>query len=47
MIAAWEPLTAPAEPVPAFLKWRPLLTEEAYNSLLWQHVAPKLKAAAA
>ncbi|KAI8437409.1 hypothetical protein MSG28_011738 [Choristoneura fumiferana] len=47
MMAAWEPLAAPSEPVPAFLKWRPLLTEESYNSLLWQHVAPKLKAAAA
>ncbi|XP_063896791.1 septin-interacting protein 1 [Helicoverpa armigera] len=46
MIAAWDPLQVPDEPIPTFLKWRKLLTEEAYNSLLWQHYIPQLTAAA-
>ncbi|XP_061726162.1 septin-interacting protein 1 [Cydia pomonella] len=47
LMAQWDPLKAPSEPVPVFLKWRQLLSEEAYNSLLWQHYAPALKTAAA
>ncbi|KAJ8709278.1 hypothetical protein PYW07_009104 [Mythimna separata] len=46
LLATWEPLSAPDEPIPTFLKWRKLLTEEAYNSLLWQHFVPALTAAA-
>lgn len=46
LLAPWEPLQAPDEPVPTFLKWRTLLTEEAYNSLLWQHFVPQLTTAA-
>uniref|UniRef100_A0A2A4K201 G-patch domain-containing protein n=1 Tax=Heliothis virescens TaxID=7102 RepID=A0A2A4K201_HELVI len=46
LLAAWDPLQAPEEPIPTFLKWRKLLTEEAYNSLLWQHYVPQLTAAA-
>ncbi|PZC77424.1 hypothetical protein B5X24_HaOG203472 [Helicoverpa armigera] len=46
LIAAWDPLQVPDEPIPTFLKWRKLLTEEAYNSLLWQHYIPQLTAAA-
>ncbi|CAH0677879.1 unnamed protein product [Spodoptera exigua] len=46
LLAPWEPLQAPDEPVPTFLKWKKLLTEEAYNSLLWQHFVPHLTTAA-
>lgn len=46
LLATWDPLQAPDEPIPTFLKWRKLLTEEAYNSLLWQHFVPHLTAAA-
>ncbi|XP_026735298.1 septin-interacting protein 1 isoform X2 [Trichoplusia ni] len=46
LLATWDPLQAPEEPIPTFLKWRKLLTEEAYNSLLWQHFVPHLTAAA-
>ncbi|CAH2054193.1 unnamed protein product, partial [Iphiclides podalirius] len=46
LLAKWEPLHAPEEPVPTFLKWKKLLTEEAYNSLLWQHFVPRVTSAA-
>ncbi|CAH0596430.1 unnamed protein product [Chrysodeixis includens] len=46
LLATWDPLAAPEEPIPTFLKWRKLLTEEAYNSLLWQHFVPQLTVAA-
>nr|XP_013189952.1 unnamed protein product [Amyelois transitella] len=45
LLAPWDPLTAPDDPVPVFSKWRKLLTEEAYNSLLWQHLVPHLNTA--
>ncbi|XP_053615676.1 septin-interacting protein 1 isoform X2 [Plodia interpunctella] len=46
LLAPWDPLTAPDEPVQVFSKWRKLLTDEAYNSLLWQHYVPHLNTAA-
>ncbi|KAI5633633.1 GC-rich sequence DNA-binding factor-like protein domain-containing protein [Phthorimaea operculella] len=46
LMAAWDPLAAPSDPVPVFNKWRLLLTEEAYNSLLWQHYVPSITRAA-
>ncbi|XP_013139636.1 PREDICTED: septin-interacting protein 1 [Papilio polytes] len=46
LLAQWEPLQSPDEPLPVFLKWRKLLTEPAYNSLLWQHFIPRITAAA-
>lgn len=46
LFAAWDPMLSPEEPIPTFLKWRKLLTEEAYNSLLWQHYVPQIGAAA-
>ncbi|GBP21504.1 Septin-interacting protein 1 [Eumeta japonica] len=45
-LTGWDPLQSPELPVNTFLKWRPLLTSEAYNSLLWQHYVPKMTAAA-
>ncbi|KPI98720.1 Septin-interacting protein 1 [Papilio xuthus] len=46
LLAQWEPLQCPDEPVPVFLKWKKLLTEPAYNSLLWQHFMPRITSAA-
>ncbi|XP_026314585.1 septin-interacting protein 1 [Hyposmocoma kahamanoa] len=46
LLAAWEPLQNPEEPIPIFLKWKKLLTDDAYNTLLWQHYVPSLTAAA-
>ncbi|KAJ2942995.1 hypothetical protein O0L34_g15185 [Tuta absoluta] len=46
LMAAWDPLAAPSDPVAVFKKWRLLLTEEAYNSLLWQHYVPSITRAA-
>lgn len=46
LTAGWSPLAAPALPEPAFRKWRALLDEEAYNSLLWQHFVPRFASAA-
>lgn len=43
MMASWSPLTDPGGVAPVFLKWRPLLTEEAYNNLLWQHFGTKIE----
>ncbi|CAG9568310.1 unnamed protein product [Danaus chrysippus] len=43
MMASWSPLTDPGGAAPVFLKWRPLLTEEAYNNLLWQHFGTKIE----
>ncbi|KAM3962141.1 septin interacting protein 1 [Aphomia sociella] len=45
LLATWDPLLAPEEPIPTFLKWKELLTEEAYNSLLWQHYITHLTTA--
>ncbi|CAK1594096.1 unnamed protein product [Parnassius mnemosyne] len=46
LLAKWDPLQSPDEPIPTFLKWKKLLTEEAYNSLLWQHFIPHVTTAA-
>ncbi|VVC96890.1 unnamed protein product, partial [Leptidea sinapis] len=46
LLAKWEPLEFPHQPVDVFVKWRPLLTEEAYNNLLWQHFLPNITTAA-
>lgn len=46
LLATWQPLEAPEDPIPTFLKWRKLLSEEAYNSLLWQHYVPHITTAA-
>ncbi|KAG6458611.1 septin-interacting protein 1 [Manduca sexta] len=46
MLATWDPLQAPEDPIPTFLKWRKLLTEEAYNSLIWQHYVQHINNAA-
>ncbi|KAJ0172139.1 hypothetical protein K1T71_012112 [Dendrolimus kikuchii] len=46
LLAAWEPLQEPQDPIPLFQKWRNILTEDAYSSLLWQHYVPKITAAA-
>ncbi|CAG5053502.1 unnamed protein product [Parnassius apollo] len=46
LLAKWDPLQFPEEPIPTFLKWKKLLTEEAYNSLLWQHFIPHVTSAA-
>ncbi|CAK1545449.1 unnamed protein product [Leptosia nina] len=45
MLAKWEPLQNPDEPVETFLKWKPLLPEDSYNALLWQHFMPSVTAA--
>ncbi|CAB3238610.1 unnamed protein product [Arctia plantaginis] len=46
LLATWDPLQAPEEPIPTFLKWKKLLTEDSFNSLLWQHFMPQLSSAA-
>ncbi|XP_052756808.1 septin-interacting protein 1 isoform X1 [Galleria mellonella] len=45
LLATWDPLQAPEEPIATFLKWKELLTEEAYNSLLCQHYLTHLTTA--
>ncbi|XP_049878892.1 septin-interacting protein 1 [Pectinophora gossypiella] len=46
LLAAWDPLQSASEPVPMFCKWKELLSEEAYNTLLWQHYVPSVTSAA-
>ncbi|XP_028166273.1 septin-interacting protein 1 [Ostrinia furnacalis] len=46
LLATWQPLENPEDPIPTFLKWKKLLTDEAYNSLLWQHYVPHISTAA-
>ncbi|XP_068619561.1 septin-interacting protein 1 [Battus philenor] len=46
LLAKWDPLQQPEEPISIFLKWKKLLNEEAYNSLLWQHFVPRITTAA-
>ncbi|CAH4027600.1 unnamed protein product [Pieris brassicae] len=46
LLAKWDPLQNPHEPVKTFRKWQLLLTEESYNTLLWQHFVPSITAAA-
>ncbi|XP_072933204.1 septin-interacting protein 1 [Epargyreus clarus] len=46
LLAKWDPLLNPEEPIPTFMKWREILTEEVYNSLLWQHFLPHITTAA-
>ncbi|XP_059051690.1 septin-interacting protein 1 [Achroia grisella] len=45
LLATWDPLQSPEEPIPTFLKWKEILTEEAYNSLLCQHYLTHLSTA--
>lgn len=42
LLATWSPLENPEEPLPVFVKWKQVLTEEAFNSLLWQHYVPHI-----
>jgi hypothetical protein len=46
LLATWQPLENPKEPIGTFLKWKKLLTDDAYNSLLWQHYVPHITTAA-
>ncbi|CAH2985874.1 unnamed protein product [Chilo suppressalis] len=46
LLATWQPLENPEDPIPTFLKWKKLLTDEAYSSLLWQHYVPAINTAA-
>ncbi|KAG7309140.1 hypothetical protein JYU34_005062 [Plutella xylostella] len=46
LLAKWDALAEPEEPIETFLKWRSLLTVDAYNSLLWQHFVPNVERAA-
>lgn len=45
-LVGWEPLMDPALPVPALLKWRPLLADRAYHVLLLSLMLPPVEEAA-
>ncbi|XP_023948101.2 septin-interacting protein 1 [Bicyclus anynana] len=47
LLAAWDPLAAPALVEPAVRRWRDALDAPAYDALLWAQLVPRLAAAAA
>ncbi|KAL4714220.1 hypothetical protein ACJJTC_009572 [Scirpophaga incertulas] len=45
LLALWQPLQAPTEPIETFIKWKKLLSDEAYHNLLWHHYVPHISTA--